>query len=333
MRIASLSGSRTPTSDIKSTLRPIADLVQADLKQAGHEVVTSRVLEMVAAAFGFYKFELMLRSQPVLQIHTPAANHGEFSQLRPESVQSRATELLKVDQWTAMRIASVVIDRVRKSGLTINALEAYIRQGDATETILGALGSGADGFSPVNATVAMRAGLIRSLPADAPLIMPKPDRLGRLGGWADIAKALIERDVRVWQWPDVAAGDISRLSVRDAYLHSPLNIDPQNKFGGAAEMGLGFTLISVEPYLRGAIRVGTSHSLWTPVRDCRQDANWRTLWHSGGWIHDPSKPERFRGYSLAAEVSDLPVASFCKVCRQIFADGVTGALAHRPHVH
>lgn len=331
MRNASSSGSRVPTSDVKTILRPIADRVQSDLNELGHEVTLSQSLELIASSFGFYKFQLMLRSQP--RLHKQQKDSTEFSQFRPESVEARATKLLQTDSFRAMRLSALVVNRMRESGLGIDALEAFLRGDDSGRTVLSALGAGYDKFQVVNATVAMHVGLVPRLPADAPLVAPRPAHLGRVGLWAGVLRQLEEGNTHLWWWPVAGEANNISFSARDVYRPSPLGFGPDYKYGGTAELGFGFSLISEQPHVnRFGVR-GTSYSIWTPQRHYRPDRGWWIEWHSDGWIHDPSQPGGLRRARLPFDIASLPVVSFCPVCRQIFAEGESGALAHQPHRH
>jgi len=323
----SSSVGRVPTSDIKSTLRPIALAVQADLHEIGHDIALSQALELIAASFGFYKFQLMLRSNP--QIQTSRSDSNEFSQFRPESVEARAIKLLAVDPIRAMRISALVVGRMRESGLVINALEAFFRDDDSSRTILSALASGGNGYELVNATTAMHSGQIAPLSAATPLVAPLPDRNGRLALWHGVLEFFNTSDVRLWRSPDTSLANNLEASRRDVFYPSPLGIGPEAKFGGTAELGLGFSLVTDEPFVNRAGVHTRSYSTWTPQWTYRSERGWWVEWHGSGWIHDPSKTGGLRSRPLPVNAADLPGVKLCPTCRQIYADGEGGALAHR----
>lgn len=330
MRSESSSGGSLPCPEIKATLRPLATAVQAELRALGHDIAVSQALELVAASFGFYKFQTMLRSRP--QLHMPRRESSEFSQFRPESIEARAATLLSVDGLRAMRLSALVTHIMRESGLAINALEAFLRSDDSTRTVLSALGSNHEKYEVVNATVAMHVGLIPLHPADTPLTVPQPDHLGRLGVWTGIVQALEAGEFHLWRWPaSKSPSDALGAAFLDVYRPSPLGIGPDYKFGGSAELGLGFSLISEQHRVaRFGGRV-EGFSIWTPVHHYRRASGWHTQWLSGGSIFDPSMPERLRGHRPEVEVGKLPIVRVCSECGQIFAEGEAGALAHRAH--
>ena len=331
MRHALDSGSRASAPDIKTLLRPLADLVRADLLARGRDIRQSQVLELLAAAFGFHSYKVMLSKGPRIVKASGVSGSAEFSQYRPGAIEARAKSMLEMDHWAAIGTASLVIERLRASGLLVDSLEAHLR-GDADgQAILSALASGHHEYNVINATVAVRAGLLAAPDMAGGLVVPYPNERGRIGQWSDILEALERSDVRIWWWPDSNAGKELVYPTLDVYRPMPLTYPRDSKFGGSAELGLGFTFVAQEPFeLRGQPH-GFSVSMWTPWMDCRSDGVWRTNWHRTGFIGDPTHRDPYRRRTLPVDVSTLPRAKMCQQCRQIHVAGGSGFLAHQAH--
>ncbi len=331
MRHALDSGSHAPAPDIKPLLRPLADLVRADLLARVPGIRESQVLELLAAAFGFHSYKVMLSKRPRLEKASGAPDSAEFSQYRPGAIEARARSMLGMDHWAAIGTASLVIERLRASGLLIHSLEAHLR-GDADgQAILSALASGHDEYNVVNATVAVRAGLLAAPDVSGGLVVPYPNERGRIGEWSDIVEALERSDVRIWWWPDPDVGNGLRFPTFDIYRPASLTQPRDSKNGASAELGMGFTFVAQEPFaLRGQPR-GISVSMWTPWMNCRGGGIWRTNWHRTGFISDPVHRDPNRRRTLPVDVSTLPRVKMCQQCRQIYVEGGSGFLAHPAH--
>lgn len=325
------SGSRASAPDIKSLLHPLADLVRADMLSRGQAIIKSQALELVAAAFGFYSYKILVSKKPRFVGRAGLQDPAEFVQYRPGSIQARAMSMLDMDYWGAIGAASLVTDHLRASGLLIDSLEAYVRGDVEGHAILSALAAGHDEYMPVNATTAIHAGLLPAPDMTSALVVPQPNAWGRIGFWDGIVKALDVSDVRIWWWPDPNVCNGLGFPTLDVYRPTPLIHLHDSKFGGSAELGMGFTFVVEEPSVLRGQPPGISVSMWMPWLNCRSDGTWHTNWEQAGFISDPTHRDPYRSRTLPVDVSMLPRVKMCKQCRQIYVEDGSGFLAHQQH--
>lgn len=331
MRHALDSGGRAPAPDVKALLRPLADRVQADLVARGQSVHLSQALELLAAAFGFHSYKVLLSKAPRFRKVSTANISAEFSQYRPASIEARAISMLGVDRWAAISAAASVTEHLRASGLLIDSLDAHLRHDADGDAILSALAAGFEEYTPVNATTAIRAGLIPVPDMARALVVPPPNERGRIGVWTDIVSALEVSDVRIWWWPEPDFGNGLQIPSLDVYHPTPLTNPIDTQFGGSAELGFGFTFVAQEPFKGRGLPHGMSVTMWIPYLNRNGNGAWRTAWNRTGFIGDPSHRDPYRSRTLPVDVSTFPRVKMCQQCRQIYVEGGAGFLAHQPH--
>lgn len=227
-----------------------------------------------------------------------------------------------------MTIGAAVVHHMRASGLVVDTLEAYRRDDGAGHTILSALAADHTLYPPVNATVAIRAGLIP--PPPTILTLRKPDQLGRMGsGEALLLEAMQKGNLYVLRSPSPEIGTEAAMSSTDEFKGLPLSRVEAKDWDNAAALGFGFTLVQKEDMV---LRTGPAKSFTfhTPVVRRRKAGGWNSEWRSNGYIIDGT--DRRRRFGLPERVhiavDQLNVARFCQKCRQIYADGELDCLAH-----
>lgn len=160
------SGGHTSAADIKAILNPVVSLVLDEITARGHKLVFAQAQQLVAAAFGFHTLKHLLESDArIIERRSTIGPQSYYQQYRGASVERRFQHLFPdTSAIEAMQIGIIVSEHLRKRRLVIDAQTAFLSpESQKSKRILSSLAADHKHFEPVNASVAMHAGLLPKL--------------------------------------------------------------------------------------------------------------------------------------------------------------------------
>lgn len=237
----------------------------------------------------------------------PADTHKKWT-------AERIKRIAKVDDEKARQLATITVDVVRKSGLRIDMQAVLFDDTFAgtRERILKALYD--PDTPPVQASVAIGAGLLPQLPAGLAehLEMIGPERVMGPGVPGTITEVVARDATYVWRHP-------SRI-LREFEAAFVDWMDMRDGMPSAAEIGLGFCLL--QPYVGPGRWAPLNHHVFSPILHYRAAT---PLWHTSGIVSTTYREKTLtRGDLPLADVigsplTSLPRAEVCPDCMAVFA--------------
>lgn len=326
---------RASAGAVKAQLRPVVESVHAELTARGHQLVFSQTQELVAAGYGFYSHKLFLESVPLLRTRDSTTEDGAgHSQYRPMAIEKRSIELLPgISEQEAVWIGMLVVHHLRASNLVIDAHDAYFKPGAKfSKRILSALASGHSEFPPVNASVAMHAGLLPNL--DPGLFRSLRDK-GHGGRFSfrygeQIAEAALGNRLYLYEGT-VPEHMRRRIPYEDVYRGKELRYQRPKEYETYAAFG-GRILLVTEEHLSPRNRVGNVESvstrIFSSVAHYSGTNGWGRTWQAASYTTSLSETKRWPNQPERLDLASAPLVSYCEKCDQLYVENGPESFAH-----
>jgi hypothetical protein len=319
------SGGRVSSSETKRLLKPIVEAVHAELVSRGHSLVFSQVQELVAAGFGFYKLKLLLESGARLITTRHAGGYSEqYFQYRTASIERRCRDLIPgISDSEVPFVAMRVIDHLCKSKLVIDAQDAFFYPTAKSRTILSSLAADHDPFRPVNASVAIYAGILPKidLAAFRSIERHRFRRSGALVGDAEIvADGVASKKIRLLTSAPPDRAEFT-APYNDHYEGRDLKLTPIARDSTRASLGSGFCLV-MESQFTSRWKYGPGDSVQARFFSSIAEFTARSGWHFhwlGASVRTYLTQTKWRDTGAPRmDFSDCPVVDYCPKCDQLY---------------
>lgn len=324
------SGGHVSAADTKTILNPVVSLVLNEITDRGHKLVFAQAQQIVAAAFGFHTLKHLLESDAriIERRSTTGSPQSDYQQYRGSSVERRFKRLFPdTSDIEAMQIGIIVSEHLRNCRLVIDAQTTFFNpESQKSKRILSALAADHKHFEPVNASVAMHAGLLPKL--DKSMFLSLSSKAGPSKfAWPE-TKGIVERisakklHLLVGVLPDYANFAIPYI---DVYRGPELRYARPEQYAKYAEMGSGFCLVSESFHFSDRIHTTlySSHAYYRVI------GGWSSQWQTAGFDTYLSTTNPFRNLSRPRlNLSNCPLVQYCPACDQIYVENGPKYFAH-----
>lgn len=327
------AGGGAPSSETKRLLKPIGEAVLAELVGRGHTLVLSHAQELVAAGFGFHTQKLLLQSGARFVSSSTAHTDG-YSQIRTAAIERRCRALMPgISEVEVLSIGMRVTDHLCQSNLVIDAQDAFLHPSTKAQTILCSLAADYETFRPVNASVAIHAGILPKfeLAGFRSINVHRLKSSGALFGDAKhLAEGVVSKMVRLWM---SAPPDAARFPApyEDRYQGHDLRLMPDARDSTFARLGAGFCLV-MQSQLGSRIQHGpdatVNTTFFTPVAEFAARSGWYFTWvKSSSMTHLSQTKWRAKGAPLL-DLGNCPLVEYCAKCDQLHSPDSPPFFAH-----
>ncbi len=323
------SGGHTSAADTKAILNPVVSLVLNEITARGHQLVFAQAQQLVAAAFGFYTFKHLLESGArIIKRRINTGPQSDYKQYRGASVERRFRGLFPdTTDIEAMQIGIIVSEQLRDRHLVIDAQSAFFNpESQKSHRILSALAADHEHFEPVNASVAMHAGLLPKLDVSIFRSLRSKTDPSKFA-WPcakDVAERISEKKLHLVM--DVLIDHANfETPYTDAYRGPELRYIQKEQYAKHAEMGSGFCLVSESVSFPDRIHT----ALYSSRAYYRVIGGWTSEWQKAGFETFFSTTNPFRHLSRPRlELSNCLLVQYCPACDQIYVENGPKYFSH-----